>query len=46
MRREVYRGNSKTPLFLTVIGADVDEIKTKVEEMHGNFRIPSLLKKV
>jgi deoxyribonuclease V len=46
MRREVYRGNSIAPLFLTAIGIDVDEIKIKVEEMHGNFRIPSLLKKL
>lgn len=45
-RRSVYRGDSKTPLFLTAIGADVDEIKCKVEEMHGNFRIPTLLKKL
>ncbi|WP_346985426.1 endonuclease V [Chryseobacterium sp. POE27] len=46
MRREVYRGNSTAPLFLTAIGIDVDEIKIKVKDMHGNFRIPSLLKKL
>lgn len=46
MRREVYRGDSRTPLFLTARGADVDEIKIKVEDMHGNFRIPALLKKL
>lgn len=45
-RREVLRGESKTPLFLTAKGADVDKIKLKVEEMHGNFRIPTLLKKL
>lgn len=46
IRREVYRGNSRSPLFLTARGVDVDAVKTKVEEMHGNFRIPSLLKKL
>ncbi|MFC3157517.1 Endonuclease V [Chryseobacterium arachidis] len=45
-RRTVYRGESKTPLFLTAKGADVDKIKPKVEQMHGNFRIPTLLKKL
>ncbi|WP_449398222.1 hypothetical protein [Chryseobacterium wanjuense] len=46
MRRSIYRGESRTPLFLTAIGIDVDEIKPKVEGMHGAFRIPSLLKKL
>lgn len=45
-RRSVYRGESKTPLFLTARGIDVDEVKVKVEQMHGSFRIPTLLKKL
>lgn len=45
-RKAVYRGESKTPLFVTAKGADIDEIKQKVEQMHGNFRIPTLLKKL
>jgi deoxyribonuclease V len=45
-RREVYRGESKNPLFLTAKGADVDEIRIKVEQMYGSFRIPTLLKKL
>jgi len=45
-RREILRGESKTPLFLTAKGADVDDIKLKVEQMHGGFRIPNLLKKL
>ncbi|MFL9832703.1 endonuclease V [Chryseobacterium terrae] len=45
-RRTVLRGESKTPLFLTSIGIDIDEIKIQVEKMHGNFRIPTLLKKL
>ncbi|MEN4762462.1 MULTISPECIES: endonuclease V [unclassified Chryseobacterium] len=46
MRREVFRGESKTPLFLTAKGINVDEVKPKIENMHGNFRIPTLLKKL
>ncbi|WP_439479127.1 endonuclease V [Chryseobacterium aquaticum] len=45
-RRTVLRGESKTPLYLTAMGIDVDEIKIKLEKMHGNYRIPTLLKKL
>lgn len=45
-RRNVLRGESRTPLFLTAKGVDVDEIKPKIEMMHGTFRIPTLLKKL
>lgn len=45
-RRSVFRGKSKIPLFLTSKGIDVDEVKTKVEQMHGAYRIPALLKKL
>lgn len=45
-RRTIFRGESETPLFLTVKGADIEDIKAKVEKMHGNFRMPALLKKL
>jgi deoxyribonuclease V len=45
-RRSVLRGESKTPLFVTAKGIDVDEVKVKVEQMHGAYRIPTLLKKL
>jgi len=45
-RRTVYRGESKTPLFLTSMGVDVEQIKPEVEQMHGSYRIPTLLKKL
>lgn len=45
-RRSVFRGESKTPLFLTAKGIDVNEVKTKVEQMHGAYRFPTLLKKL
>lgn len=45
-RRSIYRGESKTPLFLTSKGIDVDILKPKIERMHGFYRIPTLLKKL
>ncbi|MGG7549891.1 endonuclease V [Chryseobacterium arthrosphaerae] len=45
-RRSVFRGESRTPLFLTAKGIGVDEIKTRVEQMHGAYRMPTLLKKL
>lgn len=45
-RRNVFRGESKTPLFITAKGIDVDEVKHNVEQMHGHYRIPTLLKKL
>lgn len=45
-RRSVFRGESKTPLFVTAKGMDVDEVQLKVEQMHGAYRMPTLLKKL
>ncbi|REC63809.1 endonuclease V [Chryseobacterium pennae] len=45
-RRSVFRGDSKVPLFVTAKGIDVDQITLDVEQMHGPFRIPTLLKKL
>ncbi|MDW9379533.1 endonuclease V [Chryseobacterium sp. JV558] len=45
-RRSVFRGESKTPLFVTTKGMDVDEVQLKVEQMHGIYRMPTLLKKL
>ena len=46
LRKTVFRGESKTPLFLTAIGIDANVIKTDVENMYGAYRIPTLLKKL
>ena len=45
-RREVYRGDSKKPLFVTAISMDVDNAIPMIRSMHGEFRIPTLLKKL
>lgn len=43
--KEVYRGNSQTPLFVSAIGIDLDEAAQNIENMHGQFRLPTLLKR-
>jgi deoxyinosine 3'endonuclease (endonuclease V) len=45
-RRSICRGESKTPIFLTSKGIDVDFVQQKIKNMHGDFRIPTLLKKL
>jgi deoxyribonuclease V len=44
--RAVKRGTSSRPLYVTAAGIDLNEAAQRVVEMHGEFRIPTLLKKV
>jgi exodeoxyribonuclease-5/deoxyribonuclease V len=44
--REVYRGTSIRPLYVTAMGMDVDEAANCIKAMHGQSRIPDLLKYV
>lgn len=44
--REVLRGGSRHPLYVTAAGMDANEAARHVREMHGPFRIPTLLKRV
>jgi len=39
----ITRGTSRTPLWVTAIGIDVDEAARRVVSMHGPHRIPTLL---
>lgn len=41
---EVYRGESKKPLYVTSKGMDNEQAKTLVKKMAGKFRIPYLVK--
>lgn len=41
--RELYRGESKKPLYITARGIDLDEAHSKIKSMHGAFRMPTLL---
>jgi deoxyribonuclease V len=42
----VYRGASRTPLYVTAAGANPEEAARWIASMHGPHRIPSLLKRV
>ena len=42
--REICRGGSKRPLFVSAVGTDLDEAARLVKGMSGEFRLPSLLK--
>lgn len=42
----VSRGNSERPLYITAVGISVDKAAIEVSQMHGPFRIPTLLKRV
>ena len=43
---EVYRGQSKQPLFVTCKGVDINDAKEFVQKMHGEHRLPTLIKAV
>jgi len=42
---EVVRGDSKNPLFITAAGIDPQTAAAHVRSMHGEFRIPTLIKR-
>lgn len=44
--REIYRGASQTPLFVTAAGLPSDVAAQHIAAMHGAFRLPTLLKRV
>lgn len=44
--REVFRGSSRAPLYVTAVGLDPDEAARHIGQMHGAYRIPTLLKRV
>lgn len=46
MKRSVFRGESMRPVYVTAIGTDVDAAAELVKNMHGDFRIPTLLKEL
>ncbi len=44
--KEVRRGESENPLYVSAIGIDLDEAADYIQNMHGEFRIPTMLKEV
>ncbi len=44
LKKEVFRGESKKPLYVTAMGIDLQEASSLIFNMHGEFRIPAILK--
>ncbi|HEY3571988.1 MAG TPA: endonuclease V [Thermoanaerobaculia bacterium] len=42
----VYRGNSRSPLYVTAAGVSAEEAAGWVAGMHGDYRVPSMLRRV
>lgn len=42
----IYRGDSKKPLYISVIGMDIKEAVAHLKKMHGDYRFPSILKEL
>lgn len=43
---EVLRGESARPLYVTAVGMPLDEAAGELRDMHGRFRLPTMLKRV
>jgi deoxyribonuclease V len=43
---KIYRGQSQRPLWITAAGVDVEYAKRAIRTMHGNHRLPHMLKRV
>ncbi len=43
---QVFRGGSETPLFVSAVGMALSAAKAHIQAMHGQHRIPTLLKRV
>jgi deoxyribonuclease V len=44
--RSVRRGTSARPIYVSTAGMDLNEAAARIAELHGEFRIPTLLKRV
>lgn len=43
---KLLRGQSKKPIFVTSIGIELEDAKRYIQDMHGSYRLPTLLKEV
>jgi len=43
---ELSRGNSNKPLFISSIGIELRDAVQLINEMHGNYRMPTILKEL
>jgi deoxyribonuclease V len=44
--RTIRRGNSARPLYVSAAGMDLNEAAARIVELHGEFRVPTLLRRV
>ena len=44
LKKEVFRGESKNPLYVTALGIDLEKAASHISEMHGDYRMPTLLR--
>jgi deoxyribonuclease V len=44
--QEVYRGESNKPLYVSAIGMEISEAVTYLQNMHGEYRFPTILKEL
>jgi len=46
LKREIKRGNSEKPIYITAVGIDIEHSVEFIQKMHGEYRIPTILKLV
>jgi deoxyribonuclease V len=46
LKRAVYRGDSQKPLYVTALGINLDLAADYIRQMHGPYRLPTLLKEL
>ncbi|CAA0228922.1 endonuclease V [Tenacibaculum maritimum] len=46
LKKEVFRGQSKKPLYITTLGFDLEKASFHILNMHGEYRMPTILKDV
>lgn len=44
--QQIYRGESKKPLYISSVGIDLEQASDLIEQMQGEFRMPDLLKQL
>lgn len=44
--KEIFRGKSQKPLYVSSVGCDINEASEKLKNMSGEFRIPDILKQM
>ncbi len=42
--KEIYKGQSKNPLYVSSIGMDLQDAMHVISQLHGEYRMPTLLK--